>query len=81
MLSRHGQLDDKGPVTYNGERAIEIADTSDGSKIYIAATGTPYPLAVTGPPKHAGSVRFSDWNKPVSLRRPKATAVLAGSGG
>jgi hypothetical protein len=77
IRSSHGKLVNDGVKTYLGRRAIEIRDTSDNSKLYVAATGTPYPVAIAGPKAAAGAIRFSDWNRHVSLTAPKKTFDLS----
>lgn len=73
----HGKLKVDGVTSYAGTQAIELVDTSDHSKLYVAATGTPYPVAITGPTKAAGAIKFGDWNEKVSITAPKGAIDLA----
>lgn len=73
----HGKLVNDGVTTYRGQQVVEIRDTSDNSKIYVAASGTPYPVALAGPTKSAGSITFGDWNKPVSITAPKKSLDIS----
>lgn len=69
--AHHGALTAEGPLTYHGQRVVEIRDRSDGSTLYVAATGKPYPVAIVGGRKGpAGTVVFDRWNQPVSLSAP-----------
>lgn len=66
-LASHGTLV-KGPVTtVEGQKAVSVRDASRGGTLYVAATGTPYPLRLT---HEGGNVFFRDWNKPVTLTAP-----------
>lgn len=69
--ANHGKLVNDGETTYKGQQVVAIRDASDGSKLYVAATGTPYPVAIVGGRKNqSGTVTFGDWNQPVSLSPP-----------
>lgn len=68
----HGKLVNDGKTTYKGQQVVVIRDTSDNSKLYVAATGKPYPVAIVGGKKsQSGTITFGDWNKSVSLSAPK----------
>jgi hypothetical protein len=68
----HGKLVNDGKTTYKGQQVVAIRDTSDNSKLYVAATGTPYPVAIVGGRKgQSGTITFGDWNEHVSLSAPK----------
>jgi hypothetical protein len=72
VASHHGKLANEGAKTYRGQKTVEIRDTSDNSKLYVAATGKPYPVAIAGGKSgQSGTVTFGDWNKSVSLSAPK----------
>ncbi len=67
----------KGPIsTINGRKAIELKTKGKlyTGAIYIAATGTPYPLKIVKHGQETGQVTFSGWNDPVTLHAP-ANAV------
>jgi hypothetical protein len=70
--STHDRLVNQGATTYKGEPVVAIRDTSDGSKLYVAATGAPYPVALVGGRKgQTGSIGFGNWNESVSLTAPR----------
>ena len=72
----HGKLANKGETTYKGQKVVAIKDSSDGSKLYVAATGTPYP---SRPPKAAtskGTITFDHWNDSVSIDAPKGAVDM-----
>jgi hypothetical protein len=81
--SGHGTLKNEGETTYNGQKAVEILDTGDNSKLYVAATGKPYPIAIVGGGKrgNSGALTFGRWNAPVSLSAPKGALDFSKLGG
>jgi hypothetical protein len=71
VSSSHGKLVNDGKATYKGQQVVTIRDTSDNSKLYVAATGKPYPVAIVGGKTGAsGTITFGDWNESVSLSAP-----------
>lgn len=71
ISANHGKLENKGATAFQGQRVVEIRDTSDNSKLYVAATGKPYPVAIVGGKQNqSGTITFGDWNANVSLSPP-----------
>lgn len=72
-----GALTKGAQVKVRGQPAISLVDTADDVTLYVAATGTPYPLELsttTGKPggiATPAAVIFSGWDKPVVLVAPK----------
>jgi hypothetical protein len=82
ISSHHGKLANDGKTTYKGQDVVAIRDTSDGSKLYIAATGKPYPVAIVGGKENqSGTITFGDWNKSVSLSAPNDAIDIGQFGG
>jgi hypothetical protein len=82
VATHHGKLVIDGKATYKGEDAVAIRDTSDNSKLYVAATGKPYPIAIVGGKKsQSGTITFGDWNASVSLAAPKDAIDISVVGG
>jgi hypothetical protein len=82
VASSHGKLVNDGKTTYKGQPVVAIRDTSDGSKLFVAATGKPYPVAITGGGKgRSGTIAFGRWNEPVSLTAPKGAIDISQLGG
>jgi hypothetical protein len=82
ISSRHGKLANDGKTTYKGTSVVAIRDTSDNSKLYVAATGKPYPIAIVGGKKaESGTITFDDWNKSVSLSAPSGAIDISHFGG
>lgn len=81
-LGAHGTLKNEGETTYKGQKAVAIKDATKGGMLYIAATGTPYPLAIVGPKgSKAGAITFDEWNKTVSISAPKGAVDIGSLGG
>jgi hypothetical protein len=81
-LATHGKLRNAGETTYKGQRVVAIEDTTRHGTLYIAATGSPYPVAiVNNGPSDPGTVTFDDWNKTVSVTAPKGAIDLSKLGG
>ncbi len=82
ISSQHGKLANDGKTTYKGQDVVAIRDTSDGSKLYVAATGKAYPVAIIGSKKNkSGTIAFGDWNKSVSLSAPSDAIDVGQFGG
>jgi hypothetical protein len=80
IASHHGSLVNKGETAYKGQQVVVIQD-ADGSKLYVAATGKPYPVALFGNKNQPGSITFGDWNKSVSLSAPGGAIDISQFGG
>jgi hypothetical protein len=82
VSKNHGKLVNDGTTTYQGQQVVTIRDTSDNSKLHVAATGKPYPVALVGGKKgQTGTIAFGDWNKAVSLSAPKNAVDISQFGG
>jgi hypothetical protein len=82
VASNHGKLANDGAKTFDGQKVVEIRDTSDNSKLYVSATGKAYPIAIVGGKKgQTGTITFSDWNKPLSVSAPKGAIDISKLGG
>jgi hypothetical protein len=79
-LDSHGTLKNQGETTYQGIKAVAIKDMTQGGTLYVAATGTPYPIALEGG-KNQGSISFDSWNEVVAFKAPKGALDLSKYGG
>lgn len=80
--AHHGKLVNDGKTTYKGRQVVAIRDTSDNSKLYVAANGKPYPVAIVGGKTgQSGRIEFGDWNKQVSLQAPSGAIDISTLGG
>ncbi len=73
-LTSHGALTKGASATVEGQPAITVKDATHGGTLYVATTGTAYPLQIAKGGDSGGKITFSDWNKPVTLKAP-ANAV------
>jgi hypothetical protein len=79
-VSNHKTLVNEGETTFNGQKAVGIRDTSDGSTLFVAASGPPYPVgAQDGTGK--GKIVFDRWGEDVSLVAPKGAVDISKLGG
>lgn len=73
-LGGHRALSRAPSKVIDGREVLGVADRAGGGTLYVAATGTPYPVAIIEVGTHGGTVTFNRWNKPVSLAVP-ATSI------
>jgi hypothetical protein len=77
-----GKIVNDGTVTYKGQQVVALRSLGDGSKLYVVATGKPYPVAIVGNKEgQSGAVAFDDWNKSVSLSAPSDALDISQFGG
>jgi hypothetical protein len=69
-LASHGALAHAGTATIAGQKAVGVTDTTKGGTLYVAATGTPYPLEIVKSATPPGRISFDRWNQPVALTPP-----------
>jgi hypothetical protein len=74
-LDSHGSLAKLATSTIAGQRAVGVKDLKRGGVLYVAATGTPYPVAITKA-GGGGKIVFSHWNGPVRLAAPRHAVDL-----
>jgi hypothetical protein len=74
-LGSHGTLKNDGETDYKGQKVVAIKDTTQGGTLYVAATGTPYPIAIVG--KDKGTITFDNWNKTVPIAAPKGAVDMS----
>jgi hypothetical protein len=79
VLGQHGKVENKGETDYKGQKAVEIRDTTQGGSLFVAATGTPYPVALAGGTQQ-GDILFSDWNGSETIEAPKGAVDLSSLG-
>ena len=75
LLSPTGVLS-KGPLTtVRAQKVIAITNRADGGTLYVAATGTPYPVEIANAREH-GVIVVEDINQPVTLVAPSGAIDL-----
>jgi hypothetical protein len=72
-----GGTADKATTTLRGQAAVKLSDP-DGSALYVATQGRPYPLRVqqAATASDHGTVDFTDFDRPVTLTPPPADQVI-----
>lgn len=80
-LGSHGKLVNQGETDFQGEKAVAIKDSKDGSILYVAATGTPFPLGAKQGGASKDSITFDHWNDSVSIGAPKGAVDISTVGG
>jgi hypothetical protein len=69
-LTSHGRLARDGTKTIEGQKVIAVNDVSQGGTLYVAVTGSAYPIEVVKDGGSGGKIIFDRWNKPVTLTAP-----------
>jgi hypothetical protein len=76
-----GKISKGDESTIGGTAVIELKDDKGGS-LFIATTGSPYPIALRGKDAtSSGNVRFSEWGKSIETTAPKGAVDLGKVGG
>jgi hypothetical protein len=78
-LGSHGKLRNKVETEYNGEKVVAIEDTTQGGTLYVAWSGTPYPVAIVGG-KSKGAIAFDRWDESASISAPKGAIDMSALG-
>lgn len=73
-LASHGKLAGAGTKTIAGQKAVGVTDVTKGGTLYVASTGSAYPIELVKSGASGGKIVFNRWNKPVTLTAP-ANAV------
>jgi hypothetical protein len=69
-LASHGALSPAGTTTVNGQSAVGVTDLAKSGTLYVATTGTAYPIELLKAGAEGGKIVFDRWNQPVSLAVP-----------
>jgi hypothetical protein len=69
-LDAHGPLSRAPGATVAGQSAVAVSDREHGGTLYVASTGTPYPLAIVRQGAHPLRLEFEEWNQAVTLEPP-----------
>jgi hypothetical protein len=76
-LAGHAPLSHLTTTTVNGRSAVGVTDAVGGGTLYVAATGTPYPLEIVKRGPAAGKLVFDRWNQEVPLAAPPNPVLLS----
>jgi hypothetical protein len=69
-LASHGKLAKGATTTVDGQKVVAITDTTNKGTLYVATTGTPYPVEILATGAQAGHIVFDHFNGSVSLSAP-----------
>jgi hypothetical protein len=73
----HGKLVNTGETAYGGQKVVAMRDLTDGSTMYIASTGTPYPVGAKEGGSAKGAIGFDHWNDATSIDAPSGAVDIA----
>jgi hypothetical protein len=77
-LGRHDKLTKGAETTVNGQKVVALKDGANGGTLYVATTGTPYPIELVSPGNgKEGKVTFDQWNKTVTITAPKGAVDIS----
>lgn len=77
VFGRHGRLAKTGIRTLHGVRVIGLRDTTRGGVLYVATTGRPYPIELSGDTgSGSGRLDFSGYGRSFAIAPPKRSVSL-----
>jgi hypothetical protein len=76
-LSNHGALTKSGTTTVKGQKVVGISGKAKSGTLYVAATGTPYPVEITKSGSGSDSITFDRWDEPLTLSAPANAIDIA----
>jgi hypothetical protein len=76
VLSPTGTLSLAGVTTIDGKPVVGLRDSGDGSVLYVAADGPPYPVTIRTPGATGPPPTFSGWGEPVTVHPPARDQVV-----
>ena len=65
-----GKVTSNGATTFKGQSVVSINGGPSNGTLYVANSGTPYPVALIKTGGGAGEIDFSDWGATVTLTAP-----------
>lgn len=69
-LGTHGSLTKGKSTTAHGRSVVPLKDAAQGGTLYVATTGTPYPIEIAKPGAAGGRINFDQFNQSVPLTAP-----------
>lgn len=66
-----GKVTSKGATTYEGQSVVALEGGAANGTLYVANSGTPYPVALVKTGSSGGAITFGSWNASVTLAAPK----------
>ena len=81
LASTHGTITNKGATTYKGQSVVEIFDSTKNATLYVAFTGTAYPVALVKAGAAGSTLAFDNWNMSVTVTAPSGAVDISKLGG
>jgi hypothetical protein len=76
-LSQHtGPLSAAGTSTISGQPVVGVK-SSNGGTLWVATTGTPFPVRLSAPSGKSGELTFSEWNTATPPTAPAGAKSIA----
>jgi hypothetical protein len=69
-LTTHGPVTKGATSTVSGQKAISLTDKAHSGTLYVATSGTPFPIQIVKSGSDGGKIIFDRWNKTVALAAP-----------
>ncbi len=76
ILANHPNLKKGSETTVNGRPVVGVVDATSGGTLYVATTGQPYPIEITGGGSSAGRLVFNRFNESVTVSAPPGAVDL-----
>lgn len=76
LLSGHGALTRGMTSTVDGQHVIAVHDASRQGTLYVATSGSPYPIRIVNGSSDGGRIDFSRFDAPVALRAPTRSVSI-----
>lgn len=76
-LTEHGALTKGSTTTINAQKVVGVTDKTKGGTLYVAATGTPYPVQISKSGSGSGTITFGRWNEAVTIAAPANAIDIA----
>ena len=74
LLTGHGALTKGATSTIDGQKVIALTDKTNQGTLYVATTGPPYPIQISGGgTSGAGKLDFSAFDRPVTVKAPASS--------
>jgi hypothetical protein len=77
LLISHDTLLKGATKTIRGQKVVGLHDKAQGGTLYVATTGQPYPIQISKGGTQGGTINFTGYNQPVTIKAPKGAINLA----
>lgn len=76
ILTPGGTVTKAGVTTLGGHRVVALTDSADGTTLYVALDGPPYPVRIETAVPTTDPPSFSAWNVPATIQPPPPADVV-----